>query len=113
MIEEILISYLNGSDLGAPVYSEIPPNPPSSFFTVEKTGSSMENHIYSSTVAIQSYGGSLYEAASANEKVKEIMLYDLIDLPDIARVSLNSDYNYTDTSQKRYRYQAVFDITHY
>ena len=27
--------------------------------------------------------------------------------------ALNTDYNFTDTAQRRYRYQAVFDIIHY
>ena len=33
--------------------------------------------------------------------------------PQISRVQLNSDYNFTDTAQKRYRYQAVYDLTFY
>ena len=33
--------------------------------------------------------------------------------PKISRVQLNSDYNFTDTAQKRHRYQAVYDITFY
>ena len=34
-------------------------------------------------------------------------------LPEIGAVHLNSDYNFTDTAAKRYRYQAVFDVTYY
>ena len=48
-----------------------------------------------------------------NEEIKAEMLDGLITLGDIARVELNSDYNFTDTATKTYRYQAVFDITHY
>ena len=29
---------------------------------------------------------------------------------NIFKSSLNSDYNFTDTSTKKYRYQAVYDI---
>jgi len=47
-----------------------------------------------------------------NAELKEI-LKDLIKLDEISRIKLNSDYNYTDTTTKEYRYQAVFDITHY
>ena len=41
------------------------------------------------------------------------MEYNAIALEQIVSVSLNSDYNYTDTTTKEYRYQAVFDIVHY
>ena len=58
---------------------------------------------------MQSYGPSLFEAAELNERVKAAM-DDLIQLPDIISSDLDSDYNFTDTSTKRYRYQAVYDI---
>ena len=69
--------------------------------TIEKTGSSETNHIKTSTFAIQSYGKSLYEAAELNEVVKEVMmdgLDGLAGLDEIVSVSLNSDYNFTDTT---------------
>lgn len=31
----------------------------------------------------------------------------------VCRCELNSDYNYTDTKRKKYRYQAVFNIAYY
>ena len=37
----------------------------------------------------------------------------IIELDDISRCELNTDYNYTDTARKKYRYQAVYDIVHY
>jgi hypothetical protein len=36
-----------------------------------------------------------------------------ITLDDVTRSALNSDYNFTDTASKGYRYQAVFDVIHY
>lgn len=114
MIELTVYNFLNNSeDIAAPVYMEVPSTHPASYYIVEKTGSSMSNHIYSSTLAIKSYGGSLYEAASLNEILKNVMLNDLLEDDSIASVELNSDYNYTDTTTKQYRYQAVFDIVHY
>ena len=68
--------------------------------------------IKSATFAIQSYADSMFEAASLNEVVKEKML-DIIGEKEITKVSLNSDYNFTDTATKKYRYQAVFDLKHY
>jgi hypothetical protein len=113
MIEITILQYLNNQEPSARVYTEIPKEMPSKFFVLEKTGSSMENHIFRSTFAIKSYGESLYEAASMNEEIKDLMLDGLITQPEIASVELNSDYNFTDTTTKKYRYQAVFDIVHY
>ena len=48
-----------------------------------------------------------------NEEIKAMMLDGLITLGAVAKVDLNSDYNFTDTTTKTYRYQAVFDIVHY
>lgn len=113
MIEETVKIYLENNGISAPVLMEDPKNPSSEYFIVEKTGGAMENHIFSSTIAIQSYAPSKYEAAKASEKVIDLMIYGLINEPDIASVELNGNYDYTDLSNKRYRYQAVFDITHY
>ena len=38
---------------------------------------------------------------------------DCIELPTISAVYINSDYNFTDTETKRYRYQCVAVVTHY
>lgn len=114
MIEVILYEYLKScTDLSAPVYMEVPKDLPERFYLIEKTGSRLTNHIYQSTFTIQSYAPTLYEAAEQNEVIKSLMLDGFLDEPEVANVSLNSDYNYTDTQSKIYRYQAVFDITHY
>ena len=115
MIEITIYKFLD-TNMTVPVYTEVPSNPPKKMIVMEKTGSSLNNHIKRSTFAIQSYGKSLQEAAELNESLKEIMmdgLDGLASLDEIVSVNLNSDYNYTDTTTKRYRYQAVFDIVHY
>ena len=111
MIEQTLIDYLS-SKLDVNVYMEVPENMPETFVVIEKTGGGMENHIFESTFAIQAYAMSLYDAACLNEEIKGYMLYGTTPA-DICSIRLNSDYNYTDTSTKRYRYQAVYDIKHY
>lgn len=112
MIEVIVYTFLKNELEDVPVYMEIPEIPPEQFVLIEKTGSGLENHIKSATFAIQSYADSMFEAASLNEVVKEKML-DIIGEKEITKVSLNSDYNFTDTATKKYRYQAVFDLKHY
>lgn len=111
MIEMTVLSYLKAA-LNVPVYMEVPEDPETTFVVVQKTGSSKTNYIYSATFAIQSYTGSLLGAAELNEQVKAAM-DDIIVLDEISRSELNSDYPFTDESEKRYRYQAVYDLFHY
>lgn len=110
MIELYVYNYLKDKNFA--VYMEWELNMYGDIVIVEKTSGSQSNHLKSATFAFQSYGDSLYEAAKLNEKVKEA-IFAMEELPLIAGVHLNSDYNYTDTQIKRYRYQAVFDINYY
>ena len=111
MIEETVRKHLAG-ELDVPVYMELPEKPPAAFVLVEKTGSERSNHIESSLMAVQAYAGTMLEAAQLNEAVKQAM-DSLALLSEVCAARLNSDYNFTDTASKLYRYQAVYDITHY
>lgn len=111
MLEEILINYLS-EELNIPVYAEIPADAPERFIVIQRTAGGKTDHVDNATIAVQSYAGSLYEAAELNEDVKAVMLYTM-DIDAIPACHLNSDYNFTDTATKRYRYQAVYNITYY
>lgn len=110
MIEKIVLDYLSNK-LDVSVYMEVPKDI-DTFLLVEKTGSGQRDRIYEATIAVQSYAKTMYEAACLNQMVKDAM-NDIIELNEICRVRLNSDYNYTDIESKHYRYQAVFDLIHY
>ena len=110
MIEKIIIQYL--TDAGVTAYMEIPKNPSGDYVVVEKTGSSRDNTLSASTVAVQSYSGTLAGAADLNDRIKELIL-NIDSLDDIGGISLQSDYYFPDVTTKKYRYQAVFDISHY
>lgn len=111
MIELIVKNYLS-TKLDIPIVFEHQQNLPKKFILIQKTSGSRENFLNSSTVAIQSYAESMFEAAKLNEKIKNLM-YDLITISEVSKVKLNSDYNFTDIETKRCRYQAIFDIYHY
>ena len=111
MIEKIILDYLNKT-LDVPVYMEAPADIVESYVIIEKTGSSETNHIKEATLAIQSVAPSLYKAACLNEAVKTAM-DDSTALSSVARAKCNSDYNFTDTTTKSYRYQAVYDVVYY
>lgn len=111
MIELIVKQFLD-NHLDIPCFFEHPEHPLNRYVKIEKTSGGKTNYLKSSTFAFQSYANSLYEAAKLNEQTKEIV-ERLVECNEISGVSLNADYNYTDTETKQYRYQAVFDINHY
>lgn len=110
MIEKKVLDYLK-TVLSVPVYPEKPDTAPERYVLIEKTGGSCENFVHSDTIAIQSYAESLFEASKLNEEVKKAM-NNIINLDSIGKSKLNTDYNYTDTVKKKYRYQAVYDLTY-
>ena len=110
MIEIVLLNYLK-EVLSVDVFMEIPPDPPETYVRIEKTGSSEEEYIETATFALQSYADSMYEAALLNREVIDKMR-KIITLDEVFKVKLNNDYNFTDPSTKKYRYQCIFDITY-
>lgn len=111
MIEKTVIDYLNTENV--PAFGERPEKEPvKPYIVVEKTGSSLVNHIASATIAVQSWGKTLAKAADLNEEVKAAM-ENITDLDAVSSCKLDTDYNYTSTALKAYRYQAVFTITYY
>ena len=111
MIEKTILDYL-GEHLSVPVYMEEPIDKPASYVLIERTGSSETDLIESTTLALQSYGASLYDAAVLNMAVKA-RIKQAVELPSVSAVYINSDYNFTDTETKRYRYQCVAVVTHF
>lgn len=110
MIEQTVLNYLKSKGINA--FMERNNEIKGDFVLIEKVGGGEKNYIQNSTFAIQSFSDSLYNAAVLNEKVKEIM-QQIIELDEVSKCSLNSDYNYTNPNTKEYRYQAVFELTHY
>ena len=115
-VEQLVITYLGTAltinSTAVPVHGDIPANPPEVFVTVEKTGSREHNKVKTATLAVQSWAGSRAAAAELNELVKAAMAA-IITRDDVSACRCESDYNYTDTSTKRYRYQAVFSIVYF
>ena len=102
MIEETVLNYLN-KKLTVPVFLE---NRDIEEYVVRV------NFANSATFFLQSYASTRYKAALLNEQVKKAM-DDLAELKEISYSRLNTDYDFTDTAKKKYRYQAVYDIGFY
>ncbi len=111
MIEARIIEYLETA-LNVPVYAEVPATGSGQYLVIEKTGATRENLLDEADIAVQAYADTLYDAATLNERVKTAM-FAMNHEPNISGVQLNSDYNFTDTSTKRYRYQAIFVVAYY
>ena len=110
IIEVYLIKYLS-KELGIDVYGQEEDAEDGSYVVIEKLGSYVENFTRHATIALKSYGATLLESAELNERVKSAM-DDIIKKPEISCSKLNSDYNYTDTTTKKYRYQAIYDLVY-
>jgi hypothetical protein len=110
MIIKTLIDFL-GDEL--PFYvGVVAPRETAGYVLLDQTGSRNYNHITTTTIAIQSYGATLLDAINMNEQVKEAM-EKLTELNEVSAVRLDTDYNFTNTATKQYRWQAVYEITHY
>lgn len=110
MIESTIRDFLE-EKLNVPTYLEHEKSMPNEYIMIEKTGGGSTNFLSSSTIAIQSISSSMAKASKLNERVKALLL---LEVPkSVSSCKLNSDYNFTDTETKQYRYQAVYDIAHY
>ena len=110
-IEPVIIDFLKTKLDTSSVYGEVQEKPEDEYFIIDKTGSGTENRITTSTIAIQSYAKSKARASDLNEQIKGAM-DEAVILRIIDDCQLVSDYNFTDIATKRYRYQAVFEVTH-
>ena len=100
MIAKDLLDYL-GEALSVGVYMESPEEL-TNYVLLDQTGSSRNDHIVTTTIAVQSYAPSLYEAMVLNESVKSAM-EGFAQLANVTRVELDTDYNFTNTTTKQYR----------
>lgn len=111
MIEAIILHYLE-AHLTDPVYTLRPAYPPARYYLFELIGASLSETIFSATLALQSYAPTLLDAAEMSRAAIDVMI-GAVELDEVARVDLNTNYNYTDPETKQPRYQAVFDVVHY
>lgn len=112
MMIEIVVRDFLAEKLSVPVFMEEPEEIPQKYIILERVGGGKSNGLKSATIAFQSYGPSLHDAAMLNEEVKEA-LEDIENQDPVSSAELNSDYNFTDTETHRYRYQAVYDFIYY
>lgn len=112
LIEATVITYLIQVLDTDRVYAETPAEPPEEYWLVELTSSGESNHIQSATIAVQAISNvSMLRAAEMSQAAVKAMR-EITLLQDVSKCQLNSKYNYTDTTMRQYRYQAVFDLVY-
>lgn len=118
MNTESIINYLirkNLTGIGEHVYAETPVDEPDEYLIVEQTGSGDENYIENVMVVVQTISRDRNNGLSKVMAINETVIAAMKEMPeheDVFRCHRNTDYNFTDTSTKKYRWQAVFDITY-
>ena len=111
-IEAFTIKYLMEKLKTSRVYAEAPESLDGEYWIIDKTGSSEENQITTTTLALQSCADDKLTASEMNDQGIAAMKA-FTDRRGISAVKLITDYNFTNTAKKKYRYQAVFEITHH
>ena len=111
MILEIIIDYL-ADKLTIPVAAELYADAPEEIVVVNRAGSERQNRLDTIQLIATSYACSMADAARLNESVKSA-LDDLTDLDEVSGSYLVTDYQAPDTSTRKYRYQAVYNVNHY
>ena len=111
MIEFIVKNHLERF-LDVPVFFEYPRKPAEQFVVLKIDNNPRENLIDSALLVVDSYGPTQLAAAQLNKTVKPL-LDDLALLPRISASKRGGDYPAFDSVNKKYRYQAVQNITYY
>lgn len=111
MIDQIIKQYLDGQ-LSVPSFFDFEKKMPAKFVSFERTSGGKVNHIKNSSFAFQSHADTKYEALQLINEVIEVV-ERMIELDEMSKIELNTYYDFTDEESKKYRYQAVFEITHY
>lgn len=110
IIEAIVIHYL-GEKLDVPVYAEEPEGRDIPYVVLEQTSGTKENSIVSAAIAFDSYADTKIDALNLNNAVINAMeAFPLVK--NVSRSRLNTTYNATDITSKRYCYSCSFDIVY-
>lgn len=109
-IEEYLIRKL--SEEVAPAYAEKPEDATGEYLVVDLISNSVRNCLGEATIAVRSYADSLAEASDLNLLVRSYMDSFWTD-PKVSRCKVSTEYPLNSIAMMQYRYQCIYDITHY
>lgn len=109
-VEVALIAWLPGK-VGAPAYAQVPDPRPESFLTVERTGGISTIGVDYPTVAVRAWAGNAYEASELAISVRDAMLLEAVEIPQVRHVDVGSGpYSSPDSDSRQQAYQTVFNM---
>lgn len=105
--ETLVVSYLNGIDGFVPeAFQDVPDDRPPAFITVERTGGPRDTFRDLPVLAVQCWDQTRYLASALAAEVAD-HLEQMRFHPQVARVEINSLYNFPDLDGRQARYQIV------
>lgn len=108
--ETMLVQYL-APLAGVHVSTDVPPNRPRQFITVERAGGTEDRFSSRPMLAVQAWGGSRTECGNLAQKVRTLLL-QAVSLPRVSDVQVLSVSNYPDPGPPASaRYQVVVQLT--
>ena len=111
MIEKVVLDYLTSCMKCLVAMEKLPG--PGPFILIQKVGGSKENQIWTSTLEFTVFDTSLYNAAALCEEMIGYLDAMADHVHGVSRSHYGGSYNATFTSDKTYRYKAIYTITHY
>lgn len=97
-------------EAGLKASASIPKERPTRFITVERTGGQIDTFRDLPNLAIQVWGQSVAECEDLSNLLRR-ELPALTEIPEIAKVSIGSTYNWPDPDSKQSRWQTVVSLT--
>ena len=110
--ERTLVDYLNGLNLSAQAYYDVPSKRPESFIAVERTGGPLTDIVVERPLMdVQCWAKSRRDAALLAESVKSALRVIQYSVPDCFHASITSTFRDTDLESGTPRYHVVTEIT--
>lgn len=103
-IEQALVGWLPDK-VGAPCFAEVPGDRPGRFVTVERTGGEASLGVDRPSLAVQAWGATSAEASELAIAVRDALVLDSWELPEVCRCSVTSIYRFPDPDSRQSRYQ--------
>lgn len=108
-VEQALIEWIPGR-VGAPCYAEPPETRPAAFVTVERTGGGSSLGVDRPSVAVQAWGATRAEASALAASLREALVLDSWQIPEVCRCSVASSYSFPDPDSRMARYQLDVEM---
>lgn len=115
IIEARVIAHLARHMPGVTVAAEVPEDYPggAALIVVSRLGEQRQNHLRRARLAVQSYGATLLDAAERCEAAEAALASLPAEDAGVTACRVETSYNFTDETTKRYRYQSIVHVSYY